>query len=552
MRRRMFRSLSLLLFFASFILLACDLGSLTAGKPTVIISSPPHGSQFREGDDVAFQSTATDSSGVTRVELVVDGVVVRTDSAPGPQGQPSLTLVQTWKATQGTHAVSVRAYNASSTASDPASISITVSSAPPMPTPVTPPISLPPTVAPPTSAAAATSPSAGSCTDNAAFVADVTVPDGTAFAPGQTFNKTWRVRNSGTCTWGAGYLLAFIAGEAMGSTTTIAVPNTAPGANADLLVAMTAPTTPGGHAGQWRLKNSSGALFGTTMSVSINVTSPGAPPPPPPPAPSGCTGTPSIASFTATSTSITAGSSTTLQWGAVTGADSVDIDQGIGGVAAPGNTTVSPGSTTTYTMTAHCGSNVATKQVTITVTGAPAAGTCKPGFVYRDASPTDKVCVPPASHTQALADNAAAASRKLLEYGPDTCIVGYVWREAWSGDHVCVTGATRTQVAADNSVAASRWVVGPYGAHTCISGFVWRAARTSPLDDVCVTGAQRDQAAADNAAAASRVQTAPYGPDTCKTGYVWREAWSGDHVCVTGAVRTQVAADNAAAPSHTY
>jgi hypothetical protein len=89
--------------------------------------------------------------------------------------------------------------------------------------------------------------------------------------------------------------------------------------------------------------------------------------PPPAPPPSGCSGAAVIASFTAASPTITAGGSTTLNWGAVTNADSVEIDHGIGGVPAPGSTSVSPGSTTTYTMTAHCGANTTTAQVTVTV-----------------------------------------------------------------------------------------------------------------------------------------------------------------------------------------
>jgi hypothetical protein len=39
------------------------------------------------------------------------------------------------------------------------------------------------------------------CTDIAAFVADVTIPDNTVMAPNQPFTKTWRLRNDGTCTW---------------------------------------------------------------------------------------------------------------------------------------------------------------------------------------------------------------------------------------------------------------------------------------------------------------------------------------------------------------
>lgn len=51
----------------------------------------------------------------------------------------------------------------------------------------------------------------------------------------------------------------------------------------------------------------------------------------------------------------------------MTNADTVEIDQGIGGVATPGSRVVSPATTTTYTLTARCGANVATRQVTIVV-----------------------------------------------------------------------------------------------------------------------------------------------------------------------------------------
>jgi hypothetical protein len=132
------------------------------------------------------------------------------------------------------------------------------------------------------------------------------------------------------------------------------------------------------------------------------------------------------------------------------------------------------------------------------------------------------------------------------------CLQGYVWREASHSDHVCVTPAERSQVAVDNAAASSRWVNGPYGPHTCVNGFVWREAFHSPsLDDACVTPAQRGQAAADNAAAAFRVNPAGhvFGPNTCTQGYVWRQADDYDYVCVTPAERSQVAADNAAASS---
>lgn len=78
-------------------------------------------------------------------------------------------------------------------------------------------------------------------------------------------------------------------------------------------------------------------------------------------------------------------------------------------------------------------------------------------------------------------------------FGADTCLRGYVWREASPNDHVCVTGAVRTQAAADNSQADARRVSGSDG---CQSGFVWREA--FPGDHVCVTALTRAQTAVDN------------------------------------------------------
>jgi hypothetical protein len=91
-----------------------------------------------------------------------------------------------------------------------------------------------------------------------------------------------------------------------------------------------------------------------------------------------------------------------------------------------------------------------------------------------------------------------------LPYGQDTCRQGFVWREAYQGDHVCVTPETRSQAVADNAAAASRREPngGAYGPDTCRQGFVWRVAR--PEDLVCVTPERRDQIANDNAQASQR------------------------------------------------
>lgn len=91
-----------------------------------------------------------------------------------------------------------------------------------------------------------------------------------------------------------------------------------------------------------------------------------------------------------------------------------------------------------------------------------------------------------------------------LPFGPDTCAAGFVWREAIPSDHVCVTPDRRSQTAAENASAGqNRDPNGAYGSNSCKQGFVWRNAFNG--DAVCVVPSSRDEAAADNAAGPSRV-----------------------------------------------
>lgn len=101
---------------------ACSV--LVPSKPSVVISAPPSGSVYREGEEVAVQSSATDARGIARIELLVDGVAVRSDNAPGAA---SFATTQTWRALAGAHVIGVRAYNTSGAVSELAAISILVS-----------------------------------------------------------------------------------------------------------------------------------------------------------------------------------------------------------------------------------------------------------------------------------------------------------------------------------------------------------------------------------------------------------------------------------------
>src|SRR3972149_517661 len=91
----------------------------------------------------------------------------------------------------------------------------------------------------------------------AQFIADVTVPDGTNFAPGTAFNKTWRLKNIGTCAWNSSDVsLIFSSGERMGAPSPLALSTTVnPGQTVDITVAMTAPSTAGHYFGYYKMKS---------------------------------------------------------------------------------------------------------------------------------------------------------------------------------------------------------------------------------------------------------------------------------------------------------
>jgi PKD repeat protein len=79
---------------------------------------------------------------------------------------------------------------------------------------------------------------------------------------------------------------------------------------------------------------------------------------------------PPIVTFFADTTNINSGSSATLFW-SVAGADTITIDQGIGGLAPNGSKTVSPHQTTTYRLTAVNVAGTTSSTVTINVSSPP-------------------------------------------------------------------------------------------------------------------------------------------------------------------------------------
>lgn len=108
------------------------------------------------------------------------------------------------------------------------------------------------------------------CVFKANYIADVTIPDGTVIAPGAQFVKTWRLLNTGTCSWGPGtglQNLQFASGDALGAPNLVPIPNTIPaGTTGDLSINMVAPTQGGSYKSNWKLRADNGDLIGVGPS----------------------------------------------------------------------------------------------------------------------------------------------------------------------------------------------------------------------------------------------------------------------------------------------
>jgi len=216
------------------------------------------------------------------------------------------------------------------------------------------------------------------CVDNMAYVADLNYDDHNMTAPpvmqpGQQFVKSWRVRNSGTCTWDSKYYLAYASGNSplaqMGGQPTYVKGTVPPNGVYDISVNLTAPTQPGVYQGFWQMNNAKGSAFGTKVYVGIQVKAPvptAAPTQPP---------SPSI-SFSVSQTSITAGQCVTFNWNVQNVKAVYFYAQGQNmldhGVAGQGSQTECPPQTTTYYLTVvYPNGTSQTQGITIYVSPAP-------------------------------------------------------------------------------------------------------------------------------------------------------------------------------------
>jgi hypothetical protein len=115
---------------------------------------------------------------------------------------------------------------------------------------------------------------------NQALFISETIPDGTEFDVGQDFDKSWRLKNVGTCTWNTNYKIIFADGDKMGgpSSKNLNI-SVAPGEQYDFLVDLTAPNTAGTYKGFWKIVDDQGKIFVHNLWVEIKAKAILAPPP---------------------------------------------------------------------------------------------------------------------------------------------------------------------------------------------------------------------------------------------------------------------------------
>lgn len=98
--------------------------------------------------------------------------------------------------------------------------------------------------------------------NQASFISE-TIPDNTVFLPGETFTKTWTIKNNGDCTWDENYDVVFVKGDAMSAPAAQALEDEVePGQAVLISVNLQAPAEIGTYRGDFKLRDNNGEIFG--------------------------------------------------------------------------------------------------------------------------------------------------------------------------------------------------------------------------------------------------------------------------------------------------
>ena len=269
MRSKRIRSIILVFLVLCLVSLSCRTTPTT--KPIVGITYPSDGAILPPLQEIRIQSAITSKTPIDRVELYINGALTRTDRSPA--GDPTALIIeQPWIPTEeGSVLIGVLAVDTNGVISEISQITIAISTSGDVVQP-------PEGVTPTTEALPAASDTPQPCTNLAEFLDDISIPYNAIMTPGWSFTKTWRVQNTGTCTWD-GYAIIHMSGDLLSGITPTAIPQVLPGATVDINLNLVAPAYPGSFTATWRLRASDGTVFGPDLVYLINIPQPDTPTP---------------------------------------------------------------------------------------------------------------------------------------------------------------------------------------------------------------------------------------------------------------------------------
>lgn len=116
---------------------------------------------------------------------------------------------------------------------------------------------------------AAATPDEADCAPDAALAGHLSTPDGTQLPSGTTFEKSWRLVNTGCGSWPEGTELIHLDGDLTSAGPAPTARPIVPGGTADITVSVTTPGEPGSYRGAWQLRAPDGRQFGTVLTSEI-------------------------------------------------------------------------------------------------------------------------------------------------------------------------------------------------------------------------------------------------------------------------------------------
>jgi hypothetical protein len=109
------------------------------------------------------------------------------------------------------------------------------------------------------------------CSNDAQFVEDLTLPDGTLVLPGAALDKRWLILNRGSCAWGPEYRLVQIGDSRIRGPRELALYPAVAGGQATWQVPLVAPQEEGEYISRWQAQAPDGMPFGDEVYVQIVV-----------------------------------------------------------------------------------------------------------------------------------------------------------------------------------------------------------------------------------------------------------------------------------------